>query len=361
MKLALHAASLLLSALVMVVMAVPSSASPMPLSEDLNSLARRAVELTNQERMKAGLLPLKWNDSLAAAGAAYAQELATRNFFGHDSPEGSTPVERARRAGYPAYGWGGVYVGENLARAYPTPEGAMQGWMASEGHRTNLLNPKYREIGVGIAVASSGALVWAQEFGSRPKVLPVFVNGDAPATGSPSVTLSITSEDVSSWGSLGGITQMMVSNYPDFAGSSWEPYARTKAWSLTGEPGLKRVYVRLKDAKGATVESSDDIMLVGRQALGEPAQPSLSQLQPKPEFRLGFKLLASQIPQAVGDPLTDEQPEETGNVLQQTTKGLLVWVKSQNWTAFTNGWRTWVNGPFGVQERSNDERFPWER
>ncbi len=345
---------------------MPVAATPLPTNEDPSVLAHRVVELVNQEREKNGLLPLKWNDSLAAAGAAYAKDLATRNFFAHNSPEGSTPVSRARDAGYPAYGWGNLYVGENLARGFPTAEGAMQGWMNSEGHRNNLLNPKYRETGVGVAVASSGAIVIAQEFGSRPNILPIFINQDAGTTDSPKVTLSISLEDVSSWGSVGKTTQMMVSNNDDFAGASWEPYSSTKSWTLSPEPGLKTVYVRMKDDRGSTVNSSGTIVLSGRQYMALQSGPSAAPAPvpgptPAPEFKLGFKALADQIPEIVGKPVGNEQTDADGNSLQATTGGLLVWLKEFNWTAFTNGFRTWVNGPYGILDRANDERFGWEQ
>ena len=255
--------------------ASPSFAQPLlPGDTSASVLARRVADLTNQERLKAGLPPLKWNDSLANSASAYAQDMAARNYFAHNSPEGSTPVDRARAAGYPPYGWGGLYVGENLARGYGSPEGAMQGWMASEGHRQNLLNPKYREIGVGVAVAPSGALVWAQEFGSRPGVLYAFINGDAPTTDSPQVTLTVDSEEVSSWGSVGPATDMMVSNSPDFEGATWEPYSRTRVWTLRSEPGPQRVYVRLRDASGVVLDCSDEIVLTGKQSPGPGGAPS---------------------------------------------------------------------------------------
>lgn len=79
-----------------------------------------------------------------------------------------------------------------------------------------------------------------------------------------------------------------------------------------------------------------------------------------PVFRLGFKLLADQIPEEVGQPIEDEHWAAGGVSVQATTRGLMVWNKAQNWTAFTNGWWTWVNGPFGVQDRPNGERFDWE-
>ncbi len=77
-------------------------------------------------------------------------------------------------------------------------------------------------------------------------------------------------------------------------------------------------------------------------------------------FRLGFQALADQIPDVVGRPLENEHYGANGDSLQQTTTGLMVWRKADNWTAFTDGSRTWINGPFGVQDRSNDDRFDWE-
>lgn len=83
-------------------------------------------------------------------------------------------------------------------------------------------------------------------------------------------------------------------------------------------------------------------------------------VEPRPAFKLGFKALADQIPDIVGNPLANEHWGANGDSLQQTTKGLMVWRKADNWTAFTNGSRTWINGPNGMQDRANDDRFDWE-
>ena len=84
--------------------------------------------------------------------------------------------------------------------------------------------------------------------------------------------------------------------------------------------------------------------------------------QSAPEFRLGFKTLADLLgPGVPGQPLENEHfNPANGDSLQQTTTGLMVWRKADNWTAFTNGYMTWINGPYGVQGRLNTERFPWE-
>jgi len=79
------------------------------------------------------------------------------------------------------------------------------------------------------------------------------------------------------------------------------------------------------------------------------------------EFTLGFATLHSLIPNVVGNCVTNVQFAANGDGLPQTTNGLLVWRKADNHTAFTNGSQTWVNGPFGLQTRPNNQRFLWEK
>jgi hypothetical protein len=78
-------------------------------------------------------------------------------------------------------------------------------------------------------------------------------------------------------------------------------------------------------------------------------------------FVLGFAALHNLIPGIIGDCLNNEQHNPAnGDALQHTTGGLLVWRKLDNFTAFTDGYRTWVNGPRGLEERLNGQRFAWE-
>lgn len=79
------------------------------------------------------------------------------------------------------------------------------------------------------------------------------------------------------------------------------------------------------------------------------------------QYTLGFKTLHDMIPSVVGNCVTDEQHAANGDGLQQSTNGLLVWRKADNFTAFTDGFHTWVNGPQGLQERLNTQRFDWEK
>lgn len=79
------------------------------------------------------------------------------------------------------------------------------------------------------------------------------------------------------------------------------------------------------------------------------------------EIVLGFKTLRDLIGHdIVGECLENERYAANGNSEQHTTGGLLVWRKADNWTAFTDGYRTWINGPNRLEQRLNTERFPWE-
>ncbi len=77
-------------------------------------------------------------------------------------------------------------------------------------------------------------------------------------------------------------------------------------------------------------------------------------------YVLGFRTLHDALPGAIGGCLDNQAFAANGDALQHATGGLLVWRKTDNWTAFTDGYRTWVNGPFGLQQRLNTDRFSWE-
>jgi len=78
------------------------------------------------------------------------------------------------------------------------------------------------------------------------------------------------------------------------------------------------------------------------------------------QFTLGFKTMHDMVPAVVGDCVDNAAFAANGDSQQHTTRGLLAWRKSDNWTAFTDGSSTWINGPGGIATRPNTERFPWE-
>ncbi len=141
--------------------------------EALPAMAEATLCLLNGERADHGLGPLAPNAKLASAATAYAQDLVDGSYFSHTGRDGSGVLDRIERSGYlPAdAGW---VLGENLAwgtGGLATPGSIMQAWMNSAGHRDNILNPDYREIGIGIVVGNPAApdglgATYATEFGA---------------------------------------------------------------------------------------------------------------------------------------------------------------------------------------------------
>ncbi|NLX06097.1 MAG: CAP domain-containing protein [Phycisphaerae bacterium] len=124
-------------------------------------LSQEVLELTNDERVEAGLAPLTWNATLAEAAAAHGEDMIERNYFDHESPEGENVADRVTARGY-------VYmlVGENIAAGQDSPEEVVDAWMNSEGHRANILRPEFIELGVGVKRNYAGRYYWVQVFGT---------------------------------------------------------------------------------------------------------------------------------------------------------------------------------------------------
>ncbi|MFH8838133.1 CAP domain-containing protein [Streptomyces sp. NPDC017868] len=119
------------------------------------------VALANAEREKAGCGPLRSESHLRAAAQGHADDMAERDYYEHHSPEGRDAGDRMSGAGYAWSAWG-----ENIHRGPKTPARAMEDWMDSPGHRANILNCSFRDIGVGVTLAANGPW-WVQDFGVR--------------------------------------------------------------------------------------------------------------------------------------------------------------------------------------------------
>jgi uncharacterized protein (TIGR03000 family) len=127
----------------------------------LSQLEQAIVDLTNKERQKAGLPPLSPNAALTKAARAHSANMARQGKLDHVLDDKS-PADRVRAAGYQGFGWG-----ENIAFGMPTAEAVMETWMSSKGHRGNILNESFNEIGVGVAVDDRGVPFYTQVFGRR--------------------------------------------------------------------------------------------------------------------------------------------------------------------------------------------------
>ncbi|KQX49855.1 MULTISPECIES: CAP domain-containing protein [unclassified Streptomyces] len=119
------------------------------------------VALANAEREKAGCGPLRAENHLRTAAQAHADDMAARDYYEHDTPEGRDAGDRMSGAGYAWSTWG-----ENIHRGPKTPELAMEDWMESPGHRANILNCSFKDIGVGVTLTANGPW-WVQDFGAK--------------------------------------------------------------------------------------------------------------------------------------------------------------------------------------------------
>lgn len=139
-----------------------------PLIEQLSNLQtvrQQLLDRVNEERKRRRLGPLRPNRALNSAAQTYAERMMREGFYGHVSPRGDTVLERVQASGYDPQ-----VTGENLASGQPTAEEAMDNWMASKGHRGNILAPGFQDVGFGVSVLESeGTLkvLWVQCFGAQ--------------------------------------------------------------------------------------------------------------------------------------------------------------------------------------------------
>jgi len=143
----------------------PVPATPPPTSTTLADEAE-VLRLTNVERAKVpGCPALRLNPILAKVARAHSQDMAENNYFAHNSQDGTSPFTRMSRAGYKY-----TIAAENIAGGQQTPAAVMAAWMASQGHRENILDCRLTELGVGLyrSPSSTYGVYWSQDFGTPP-------------------------------------------------------------------------------------------------------------------------------------------------------------------------------------------------
>ncbi|MGH3647159.1 MAG: CAP domain-containing protein [Micromonosporaceae bacterium] len=136
----------------------PSPKTNPPLTGDA-ALEADVIELVNAERAKAGCGAVRFEVKLRTASRGHSADMAAHEELSHTGSDGSSPWDRAGRAGYDQA------MSENIAMGYRTAEAVMEGWMKSKGHRDNILNCEAKAVGVGLARTSSGTPYWTQMFG----------------------------------------------------------------------------------------------------------------------------------------------------------------------------------------------------
>jgi uncharacterized protein YkwD len=135
------------------------------------TIRARVVELVNEARSRrrkcgserfAAAPPLRASRDLNEAAASHARDMARKRYFEHRGRDGSEPKDRVRRAGYQSR-----LTGENIALGPVSAEEVVAGWLDSPGHCANIMDSRFRDIGVGLASGKKrGEIYWVQTFGT---------------------------------------------------------------------------------------------------------------------------------------------------------------------------------------------------
>ena len=126
---------------------------------EVKALEKQVVTIVNQERAKNGLAPLKENWQLSRVARYKSEDMRDKNYFSHTSPTYGSPFDMMKNFGIKY-----MAAGENIAMGQQTPTAVMTAWMNSAGHKANILNSNFTEIGVGVAKDKNGTIYWTQQF-----------------------------------------------------------------------------------------------------------------------------------------------------------------------------------------------------
>jgi uncharacterized protein YkwD len=151
-----------------------AAASAIPRHAPTVQLGRAAICLLNKKRSARGMARLRINPRLSRAARRHTRDMVRRHYFGHTSPRGGDVTARIRRTGYlnGHFSWS---IAENIAwgtRRLGSPRAIVRAWMHSPGHRHNILNAAYREIGIGVVAAApshrgTASATYTTTFGAR--------------------------------------------------------------------------------------------------------------------------------------------------------------------------------------------------
>ncbi len=159
------------------------------------------LQETNAQRGDEKLAALTANAKLNAAAQAKADDMAKRNYWSHNTPDGTQPWTFLTTAGYEFEA-----AGENLAYGFDTSDATIQAWMNSPGHRANIMNSKFQEVGFGIANVSN-----YQGYGEQTLVVAMY--------GAPSATAAASPATPQAQDTSGGLPETIMNASNDAASS----------------------------------------------------------------------------------------------------------------------------------------------
>ena len=137
----------------------PESTPEQKPSTDFSSYQQQVLDLVNAERTKRGISALTLDSNLSSVATKKSQDMVNKNYFDHTSPTYGSPFDMMKQ-----FGISYRTAGENIAKGQKNPQEVVTAWMNSEGHRKNILNPNFTNLGVGIAKDSKGTTYWTQMF-----------------------------------------------------------------------------------------------------------------------------------------------------------------------------------------------------
>lgn len=214
----------------------------------------------NQARRANDLPPLAWNPMLDKAAQRHSDDMARKGFVDETGSDGSSSRQRVEAAGYGR--WPGVLIwSESLYAGQTTFDEAINFLLSDEGQRRALVNPKLREVGVGVA-RDNLRTYWTLTFGAQPNVLPIFINEGAAVTNDRQVVVLLTQEKAVPAGdanAIGRVIQVRLSEKPDLAGSNWQPWQASIPFTLSARAGVKTLYVQMRDDAGRTTLATASI------------------------------------------------------------------------------------------------------
>jgi uncharacterized protein YkwD len=151
-----------------------------PSQENIETVRTATLCLVNQERTHRGEAPLQPNTHLEQSAQSHTESMAFGNYFEHDGPGGNTPLSRMIAAGYVPSGNVGYEIGENIGwgtLSLGTPRAIVAAWMASPGHRANILDVHFRDTAVGVSPHVPSSLSGGQAGGIYTQDFGVIITG----------------------------------------------------------------------------------------------------------------------------------------------------------------------------------------
>ena len=137
----------------------PNQKLNIPNIDNVKMFENEVIALVNTERAKQHIEGLDIDWELSRVARIKSQDMATKNYFSHQSPTYGSPFDMMKH-----FGIHYTSAGENIASGQKTPEQVMESWMNSQGHRENIMNPTFTHIGVGYYRGGNYGTMWTQQF-----------------------------------------------------------------------------------------------------------------------------------------------------------------------------------------------------